>query len=147
MGQLTQFIQNKISRKKRKTIGEISKQEAIEQLDEKKQKLQALAKRLRRYKKSENRRKQNQTFSTNQKKFYQTLDNTEITINNPPNITVVEHFWSSIWSNPVQHNRHAQWIHAETDKYNMIQQIPDNLTSRSHPGNQFYTQLESSWKR
>lgn len=103
----------------------MSKQEATELLDEKKQKLQALAKRLKRYKKSENRRKQNQLFNTNQKKFYQTLDNLETTVNTPPNIKNVEHFWSSIWSNPIQHNRQAQWIQTETNKYSIIQQMPE----------------------
>ena len=77
IGQLTQFTQHKLSDKRQEALGNISKQEAIEQLEEKKQKLQALAKRLRRYKKSENRRRQNQTFNTNQKKFYQTLDGTK----------------------------------------------------------------------
>lgn len=97
----------------------------IEQLDEKKQKLQALPKRLRQYKKSENRRKQNRKFSTNQKKFYQTLNNTEIIVNNSSNITNIEQFWSDIWSNPVQHNRHAQWIQTEINKYSTIEQIPE----------------------
>ena len=51
IGQLTQYIECKIGKKKRRKMKEKTKEEAIEELDTKKQKLQALAQRLRRYKK------------------------------------------------------------------------------------------------
>lgn len=75
-----------------------------------KQKIKALAGRLRRYKDINARKEQNILFSENEHKFYRNLEcnsHKEVKIPNKDN---VEAFWSSILSKPTKYNRKAKWI-------------------------------------
>lgn len=97
-------------------------QTIIEILDLMKQKLSALANRLRRYTKSFNRRKHNRLFK-NQKLFYRTLEQNQQQENNYqgpqqslPKAEEVREFWGNIWAAPSIHNNRAKWIKEEVKR-------------------------------
>lgn len=88
--------QGKLSQKKQQKLNIKTKELAIDPPNTKRQK------KLRRYKKCENTRKQFRIFSINQKRFYQSvLKNTDESINNPSNIEDIE----TSGANPTEHNR------------------------------------------
>lgn len=89
---------------------------ATEILDNLKQKLAATSKRLRRYTKSNLRKRQNHMFSTNERIFYRTLEqnttpkdqqNEEL-----PSAESIKEFWTGIWNRPVTHKK-ARWLQNE----------------------------------
>lgn len=135
VGQISHHLLGKLSSKKQQKLklNNKGKEEIEEILDTKKQKLQALSKRLRRYKKSNQRRKDNKNFETNQKMFYRNLNN-EQKIENPPDINDITQFWKNIWSNPVEHSEHPEWVEVEkeaTKDVNEMQKLtiePDDVT-------------------
>lgn len=118
IGVITQHLKGNLKKRPPQNIlPDISSEESVvEILDTKKQQLQAQAKRLKRYKKSHQRKQENKLFNTNEKRFYRSLETTEQQINNPPSITEVKNFWENIWSQAVEHNREAQWITEEENK-------------------------------
>ena len=92
----------------------------VEFLDTLKQKLSALANRLRRYTQARQRKVQNKQFIANEKQFYKKLgkshnNNNDRNTNNKPNrpesptASELYNFWSSIWSIPVEHKQNS-WI-------------------------------------
>ncbi|XP_026730686.1 uncharacterized protein LOC113495889 [Trichoplusia ni] len=94
-------------------------------LDTLKQKLNAAASRLQRYVNCTLRKTQNSQFSKNQKQFYRNLSMNTQHFRTPENIVpaapsdLLHDFWSSVWSDPVQHNSDAEWLRAScnsTDK-------------------------------
>ena len=126
IGRLTDYIQGNRSQTLQNHINKIKQNHKIhaqheaenstliEFLDTLKQKLMALANRLRRYKQTTLRKSQNKMFNGNEKLFYRNLTRTPN--NNIENNTVelpsneeLHVFWSSIWSTPVEHNQ-AEWI-------------------------------------
>lgn len=118
-----------------------SSETIIEILDTKKQQLQAQTKRLKRYKKSYQRKQENKLFNTNEKKFYRTLQTTEQQMNNPPPIIELKSYWANIWSQAVTHNRKAQWITDEETTQTSTTPMPNttitledvkNALSRAH---------------
>ncbi|CAH2019539.1 unnamed protein product [Acanthoscelides obtectus] len=88
----------------------------VEVLDLLKQRLLALSQRVKRYKKSSQRRKQNILFHRNQRAFYKSVgkesDRTLQGKTSFPNTEDIRHFWSGIWSNPREH-RTAHWYQQE----------------------------------
>jgi hypothetical protein len=124
IGQISQHLQGKLSHRKqnRSNLQNKNKQEIEEILDTKKQKLQALSKRLRRYKISNQRRSDNKSFETNQKLFYRNFDKDQ-TIHNIPNINEVTQFWKNTWSNPVDHT--SQPSSRESEESQHIDDMPE----------------------
>ena len=82
--------------------------EAIEVL---KQDVIALKSKIERYGKRFKFYKDNKTFETNQRKFYQELTNEKQNGTHPtPDKGKTLEFWSNIWENDEKHNEKAQWI-------------------------------------
>jgi len=78
-----------------------------------KQKVQAKAQRIRRYKKGENQYSQNKMFKEDTKKFYRILGMKNIEDREPPSMAETEPYWKSLWGEEVQHNERAEWIRRE----------------------------------
>ena len=99
------------------TKHEKTNERVTEYLDTLKQKLSALAKRLRRYKACTDRKTQNKLFENNEKIFYRQLNNQEHTEGNGvPTKDEITEFWSGIWSQPLEHNIDAPWIEEEKER-------------------------------
>ena len=86
----------------RKTIKEVS--------EELKQRITATAKKIDRYDARIKQFRQNQQFSTNQQRFYQSLTETMDNLTNMPEKDDVTQFWRNIWDYTKEHNHNAQWI-------------------------------------
>lgn len=126
IGRLNQFVKENLSNRNQGNMNRIynNKQEAIDTLDYKTQKMQALAKRLRRYKKSTKRHRDNTIFNNNQKAFYRSL-NKESTIKEAPCMAEVQTFWENVWSRPTEHNSEAEWIKEELDATQHLESMPE----------------------
>ncbi|KAK9739121.1 hypothetical protein QE152_g9214, partial [Popillia japonica] len=84
-------------------------------LDHLKQKLAAMAKRLRRYRESHLRKHQNTEFATNQKNFYKNLKKTPSDGKENdamPKKEELLQFWTGIWNTPTNH-RITKWYQDE----------------------------------
>lgn len=76
-----------------------------------KQRIKALAGRLKRYDDMNKRKMQNQLFQENQHQFYRSLNSSSnIQTKEIPSKTEIQTFWESILSEPVPFNKEAQWI-------------------------------------
>lgn len=127
IGQLTQYLNGNLTQKKRQKLNPNNRtdDEITDQLDTNKQKLQAYSKRLRRYKKSNQRKRDNKLFYTNQKLFYQNLNSEHIQITQPPDITNIQRYWETLWSNPIQHETHSSWAEIEEQEVSNLETMPD----------------------
>lgn len=158
LGRLTQYINNNRSNKIVKRVEAIFKNCYIhtkhennnvkpEQfLDTLKQKLALKVHRLKRYKKTQQRKDDNSTFATNEKIFYRKIQKPQVdtSINNDndtPKKEDLETFWSNIWENQIQHNEKATWIGEEETKWRTIEEMEfaeitgsdiTNITARLH---------------
>ena len=83
---------------------------AVENL---KQRIQAYAQRIRRYKKRTEFRIHNRAFEHDQKRFYQNIMGKKINRSDAPPLEEIETFWSSIWENEKHYDKNAEWIAAE----------------------------------
>lgn len=89
-------------------------------LDTLKQKLQVYAYRLRKYKESNERKKQNTTFKFNEKAFYKKLTESPNQVEiNPPTKQQIQTYWQDIWSKTENHNNNT-WIIQEQETYSNI---------------------------
>ena len=78
-----------------------------------KQKVQAKAQRIIRYKKRETQCSQNKMFKEDTKKFYRNLGMKNIQAREPPSVVEAETYWKSLWGEEAQHNERAEWIRRE----------------------------------
>ncbi|CAH2020142.1 unnamed protein product, partial [Acanthoscelides obtectus] len=98
---------------------------ATEILDHLKQKLKAMAKKLRRYKESNTRRQHNSQFSRSERSFYKNLESEDhepqtLKENKVPTPEATKTFWESIWGNPVIHNN-TRWLFDEKRSTSSLQ--------------------------
>ena len=84
-----------------KTIAEV--------IEELKQRVLATAKKIERYEAGIKQYRQNRQFNTNQRRFYQSLDDDNNTTEVPDKEETTK-FWQNIWDNPKDHNTNAAWI-------------------------------------
>lgn len=119
IGRLTQRIKGNQSTRVIKLTDKllVNNENPIEALDRFKQKLAVQTARLARYKESNLRRNQNTIFQSDQKRFYQTLQKSDIEPIDPPSKDQITEFWQRIWSHPVEHNKNALWIDKEQQRY------------------------------
>lgn len=85
-----------------------------------KQTINKLNSRLQRYETSFKRRNQNAQFKNNEKLFYRNLNNNDVdqTVDHPmPTREDLQTFWGGIWSEPAEHNKAAEWIQQEREKF------------------------------
>lgn len=99
-----------------------------ESLDNHKQKLMALSKRLARYKESQTRKEQNQLFQSNEKKFYRNLAGKGFD-GKPPNQEQLINYWSELYSKEKSHNKEAVWLQNEVKACQGIPEMNSNEIS------------------
>ncbi|XP_037303411.1 uncharacterized protein LOC119193790 [Manduca sexta] len=75
-----------------------------------KQKIKALAGRIKRYEEINAKKDQNKLFNENQHKFYKSLENNSYRVSQIPSKDSIEQYWTDILSNPKQYNKDARWI-------------------------------------
>ena len=131
-GTNTKRLKNKILRifeaHKRHSRYELNNKNAILTRDTIKQKLVVQVTRQRKYKLSNQRRINNETFKTNEKSFYRRLNikNNGSEIDTLPNREDTERYWASIWSNDGNHNTNANWINEEKQRYQYLEEMTVN---------------------
>uniref|UniRef100_A0A669EZW7 Reverse transcriptase domain-containing protein n=1 Tax=Oreochromis niloticus TaxID=8128 RepID=A0A669EZW7_ORENI len=123
VSQLTE-LQKGATKKVHKKYSKLSIPEALETA---KQRLTALASRLRRYTREIEGRRINQLFSTEPAKVYsQWQGNNKRTA--PPRLET-EQYWKSIWENDATHNGNAQWlVDLRADHSDLPEQGPVTIT-------------------
>lgn len=92
----------------------------MEVADTIKQTLSKLNYRLQRYETSAKRREQNAQFKNNEKIFYRNLnanDTDQLADRPAPTKEDLQTFWGGIWSEPAEHNKGAEWIQKEREKF------------------------------
>ena len=119
---------NILQRKKR---GELTRKERYKELERKyqikkkgenvvieelKQRLQAKAAKLNRYKQRANQLRINRLFQQDQKTVYQEFNGMSKSEDVAPDAEESEQFWSNIWGNEVQHNKDAEWLKESKDE-------------------------------
>lgn len=100
-------------------------------LDTLRQQLAVYSKRLKRYTKCSDRKKQNKEFERNQKIFYRELEGDSKQNQNQeiPEIPEVTRFWANIWENPVYHNNESVTIKEEKERMaNMLEMNAVEIT-------------------
>ena len=88
--------------------------EAAQLTETLKQKVQAKAHIIRRYKKRETQYSQNKMFKDT-KKFYRNLGTKNIEAREPPSMAETETYWKSLWGE-AQHNETAEWVRREQER-------------------------------
>ena len=95
-----------------------------------KQKVKALAGRIKRYEESNNRKVQNKLFNENEHRLYRSLGNNSAAYDiKLPSRNNVEEFWKSILSKPINYNKNAKWIEEiEVSSEKIITEDPQDIT-------------------
>ena len=78
-----------------------------------KQKVQAKAKRIRRYEKRETQYSQNKMFKEDTEKCFRNLGMKNIEARGPPSMAEAETYWKALWGEEAQRNEGAEWIRRE----------------------------------
>ena len=81
-----------------------------------KQKITTAAAKIRRYNQRNLQYHQNNLFRNNQKQFYKELDGKMDGQVEAPDPNESTEFWSKLWSEPVEHNRDADWLENVKEK-------------------------------
>ena len=117
LSQLTELKNKRLANQKR--IEKLARKYALheDKIDEEieilKQEILALKEKIERYSSRCEFHRQNKLFETNQKRFYDELENKgkeENTENKGPEKKKVLDFWGNIWGNEGKHNQDAVWI-------------------------------------
>jgi hypothetical protein len=123
IGWATQFVQGNHSRKIKKNVDMLMKNNRIHAredevnpniiqcLDTMKQKLSVLAHRLARYKKNYKRKQDNSYFINNEKRFYRNVKQERTPKNlQYPSLSDITEFWQQQLAVPENFNKMARWI-------------------------------------
>lgn len=134
VNRLTQFKQGHRSRRQTNAVNRILRDNkrhtryeednltVDEVLDTLKQKLTAVAKRLRRYVSASQRRFENRLFREREGKFYRLLQtDRQGTLSVAPSREDIHGYWSQIWSGEVTHGQNAAWIDKERQKMEHVE--------------------------
>ena len=80
-------------------------------IEELKQRITAIAVKVRRYQGRVDSYGQNRLFENNQRQFYRELDEEEERCDDDPPVTEVsKQFWGNIWSQSANHKKDAKWL-------------------------------------
>ena len=98
--------------------------------EEIRQKIKAKTGKTIRYQQRISQYQQNRLFRSNERRFYQQLNNEcEQHENEVPDAEAARTFWSDIWSKEVQHNNEANWLlELRNEVQNMPMQESINIT-------------------
>ncbi|XP_044760833.1 uncharacterized protein LOC123318279 [Coccinella septempunctata] len=98
----------------------------LDNLDTMKQQLAVYAHRLRSYKESNERKKQNALFEKNERRFYRDIiEKKHQTQNTCTKMLELERFWEEIWSKEVRHGADSPWIYEEERRMADINEMPN----------------------
>ena len=93
------------------------------------QKIRAGSVKIKRYEDRNKQYRQNVLFQTNQKRFYDELDNRKGQ-NITPNPNEATEFWSNIWSDKATHNIKAEWINEIERDLSIVNRQEDLIISK-----------------
>ena len=113
--------------------------------EELKQRVTAKAAKITRY---ENRTKQfrhNRLFEENQRRFYSEIEGKTNSSATVPDATETQKFWETIWANPVEHNKDAEWLKGVKNQLKAQHQDQQDITIDERMLKQQLTKT-SSWK-
>ena len=79
-------------------------------IEELKQRFHTKTAKLKRYKERVNRYKIKRMFVQIQKRVYKQMDGIRNINNEKTNAEESKQFWSNIWDNEKEHERHAEWL-------------------------------------
>ena len=101
-------------------------------IEELKQRIVAIAAKVRRYQETVDRFKQNKMFENNQRQFYRELNQEgERCDDDQPDTEESKKFWGDIWSESVDHNRGARWLNNLQSEINVTKQEKVDITKES----------------
>ncbi len=92
-----------------------------------KEKIQAWAQRIRRYKRRIDFRVQNRLFETVAKKFYRNLTQKPNGNAVTPSKYDIEAFWAAIWEESIFYNKDASWLQSEVDAANELAETVEDV--------------------
>ena len=102
---------------------------AIEEL---KQRIVAIAAKVRRYQERVDRFRQNRMFQNNRRQFYRGLNQVgERCDGDQPDAEELKSFWLDIWSDLVDHNRDVKWLKDLKSEVNVTKQEKVDITKES----------------
>ena len=97
----------------------------VQVIDTLKEKISAVATKIKRYEERELHYHQNALFATNQKQFYQELDCRSNIPNEAPDGHEASEFWSNISSIPGNFNENASWLPKVKERLSEIEKQED----------------------
>ena len=101
-------------------------------VEELKQKIVAIAGKVRMYQERVDRFRQNRMFQNNQRQFYRELNQEgERCDDDQPDAEESKKFWGDIWSESVDHNRDAKWLKDLQSEVNVTKQEKVDITKES----------------
>ena len=101
-------------------------------IEELKQKIAAIAAKVRRYQERVDRFRQNKMFQNNQKQFYREVNQEgERCDDDQPDAEESKKFWGDIWSESVDHNRYVKWLKNLQSEVNVTKQEKVDITKES----------------
>ena len=104
-----------------KTLGAVIK--------ELKQKILAIAAKVRRYQERVDRFRQNRMFQNNQRQFYRELNQEgERCDDDQQDAEELKKFWGDIWSKSIDHNRDVKWLKDLQSEVNVSEQEKVDIT-------------------
>jgi len=101
-------------------------------IEELKQRIVAIAAKVKRYQGRIDRFRQNRMFQNNQRQFYRELNQEGETSNDDkPDAEESKKFWGDIWSQSVDHNKDAKWLKDLRSEVNVRKQEKIDITVES----------------
>ena len=99
-------------------------------VEELKQRITAIAAKVRRYQGRVDSYRQNRKFKNNQRQFYRELDQEEERCDDDqPVAEKSKQFWGNIWSQSADHKKDAKWLQDLRSKVNVIKQEKIDITT------------------
>ena len=100
-------------------------------IEELKQRITAIAAKVRRYQGRVDSYRQNRLFENNQRQFYTELDQEEERCDDQPVAEESKQFWRNIWSQFADHTKDAKWLKDLRSEVNVKQQEKIDITTGS----------------
>ena len=101
-------------------------------IEEMKQRITAIAAKVRMYQGQVDSYRQNKLFENNQRQFYRELDQEEERCDDDqPVAEESKQFWGNIWSQSADHKKDAQWLQDLRSKVNVKKQEKIGITTGS----------------
>ena len=100
-------------------------------IEELKERITAIAAKVRRYQVLVDSSRQNRLFENNQRQFYRELDQEERCDNNQPVVEESKQFWGNIRNQSADHKKHAKWLQELQSEGNVEKQENIDITTGS----------------